>query len=627
MSDANKKVNVAIIDSGIDGSHPRVGYVAGGVRISVHSTGHVFYSDEHSDCAGHGTACAGIIRKKAPNAELYSVRIFDETLTADGRALIAAIEWCIEQGMHVVNLSLGTTDVTFKKPLHAICQKAQKAGIILVAAESNDGRESYPAVFPEVIGVTGGAMAEGYIYRRRHPIECIARGDEQRLCWLNGKYIIAGGNSFAAPHIAGITALLRADHPNISTQRFREILFQNAIEQQNAPVSMPDATQKPRAEGSNPYPWIQKAALYPYNKEMHSLVRYRDLLAFALVGIADPVGKGLVGKDAGEAIGEAHAGLRIRPRIHDAMADAGTLILGYVDQLARIHKRDLLRECVQTALDRGLNVFSFQELPTQHYADLHDLAAKKNLRIAYPHIRQEDIIHALRNPNEHPPVDVPVLAVMGTSSQQGKFTLQLALRRRLIQMGYRVGQLGTEHHAELFGMDAAFPMGYASPLKLPLQTYVPYLDHTMRAMCQSKRPHIILSGSQSGAIPYDVSEHITHSLPSLAFLLGVKPDACVLVVNSIDPDAYIRDTLDGLRAIGKAPVLALALSNIKKHIRTAYGRSFVTPQPLMPDEIAHHLKHLEKTFHLPAVEILSPDGQQRLINAILTHFAEDRSAA
>ncbi len=619
-------VKVAIIDSGIDISHSSIGVIAGGVNISINKDSHFIYSEEVADCAGHGTACAGIIRKKALDAALYSVRIFDASLMADGRALIAAIQWCIDNEMDVVNLSLGTTDVTFKKSLQKVCRKAVDAGVILVAAESNDGRESYPAVFPEVVGVTGGAIYEpdGFYYRKDQRIECVARGDEQRVCWLNGKHIMTGGNSFAAPHITGIIARLLKQHPKCSVHDIRLLLKEKALRElpQDRNKSQSDP-QTHRKDFQEDYSWIKKAVLYPYNKEMHSMVRYRDLLAFKIVGVADPFGKGMVGKDAGKVIGESQVNLRISPNIRRAMADADTLILGYVDQLSRIRKRDLLREYVQLSLDEGCHVFSFQALDPDFYGDLYDTAEKKGLRLAFPHIQREELAQAIQNFNALPPVDVPVLSVMGTSSQQGKFTLQLALRRRLIQKGYKVGQIGTEHHAKLFGMDAAFPMGYASPLKLPFQHYIPYLDYKMREICQCTQPDIILTGSQSGTIPYHVQEHSTHCLSSLAFLLGVKPDACILVVNSIDAEEYIRDTIDGIRAVCKAPTILLAMGDHEKHIRTAYGRSMITPKKMAQAQIDQHLKKLQDTFCVPAIEILSETGQQRLVETVIQYFSKD----
>ena len=358
-----------------------------------------------------------------------------------------------------------------------------------------------------------------------------------------------------------------------------------------------------------------------FNKEMHGLVRFRDLLSFEIAGIADPVGKGLVGKDAGEAIGIAPVGVRIVPRLQDALKGADTLILGYVDELARMANRDLLKESIQTALDQGVHVFSFLPVPPSVYSDLYMAARKKGLKIVYPNVSQGEVQNILQHPQKERPVDVPVLGVFGTSSQQGKFTVQLALRRKLLEMGYKVAQVGTEHHAELFGIDFAFPMGYASPLQLPLQVYVPYLDHKMKEICRKKKPEIMLVGSQSGTIPYDVIEHDTHSLPSIAFLLGTKPDACILVVNSIDPDEYIRDTINAIQALGQVPTILLAMSDKEKHIRAAYGRTMITPRQMSREEIDGKLQHLEETFEMPAVEIVSEAGQQRMVETVIKHFA------
>lgn len=615
-------VRVAIIDSGIDPTHEKIGAVHEVLLDSV--------PWQAALGSGHGTACAGIIRQIAPTAILYDVRIFDESLTADGSALLAAIHWTIEQQMDVVNLSLGTTDIAFRDGLAEVCCQARDAGVILVAAEHNDGRESYPAALPDVIGVAGGKVRGryGYYYRPGHAIECVARGDAQRVCWIDPPYVMVSGTSFAAPHITGIVAMIRQAHPGASLEQVRELLQANAL--QGTPERIQRERPRPTtvpipSVPSSDFTWIQKAALYPFNKEMHALVRARDLLAFAIAGIADPVGKGLVGKDAGEALAVPAIGVRIQPRLADALKEADTLILGYVDQLGRIGKQDVLRTAIETALEHDCHVFSFLAVPQDEYGALYDLARKKGLYLTFPSVSSDDVQQALQAESSYGPVDVPVLGVFGTSSQQGKFTLQLILRRHLLRLGYRVGQIGTEHHAALFGMDLAFPMGYASNVSLPLQYYVPYLDYKLRQLSQQKRPDIILVGSQSGTIPYDVHEHRTHCLTSTAFLLGTKPDACILVVNSIDADEYIQDTIDGLRTLAKAPTLLLAVSDQEKHIRAAYGRTFIKPRPMTPEEIERTLGRLEDRFSLPAVSILSEEGQQRMVDTVVNHFAEDQA--
>ena len=613
-------VRVAIVDSGIDPTHEKIGKVHEVLLDSVPSQAGLG--------TGHGTACAGIIHQIAPAVALYDVRIFDDSLRADGSTLLAAIRWTIEHRMDVVNLSLGTTDVSFRDELAKVCHQAREAGVILIAAEHNDRRESYPAVFPDVIGVTGGKVRGryGYYYRPKHAIECVARGDVQRVCWTDPPYLMVSGTSFAAPHITGVVALMCQAHPGAPLEQVREMLQANALKETPElllgmrPCAV--AVSRPPANTSN-FTWIQKAALYPFNKEMHALVRARDLVTFEITGIADPVGKGLAGKDAGEVLDLPAVGVSIRPRLASVLKGADTLILGYVDQLGRIGKKDVLRTAIETALEHDCHVFSFLSVSQDAYGDLYDLAHKKGLHLTYPSVSSDDIQQALQVEPTYGPVDVPVLGVFGTSAQQGKFTLQLILRRHLLRLGYTVGQIGTEHHAALFGMDLAFPMGYASNVSLPLQYYVPYLDYKLRQLNQQKRPDIILVGSQSGTIPYDVHEYRTHSLTSTAFLLGTKPDACILVVNSIDDDEYIQDTIDGLRAFAKAPTLLLAMSNQEKHIRAAYGRTFVKPRPMTTEEIVRILHRLEDRFNLPAVSILSEESQQRMVDTVINHFAEE----
>ncbi|MCB1676407.1 MAG: S8 family serine peptidase [Halioglobus sp.] len=625
------RIKVAIIDSGIDAQHPDIGGIKGGTSIVIGPGDKPVFGAEHGDVAGHGTACAGIVRRYAPRADLYSVRIFDDSLRADGRALVAAIEWCIDQDMDVLNLSLGGTDGGMRTELERVCLKASCRGLVLVAAAHNEGRPSYPAIFDGVIGV-GAARIPGGTghYYDRGAIECRARGDAQRVCWTQPRHLVVSGTSYAAPHISGTVAALLCEFPTSKDgsrlERVRNLLRDTALAP-SRPVALSGRHPASFETAATDLRWIKKAAIYPFNKEMHALVRGRDLLPFSLAGIADPAGKGLVGKDAGEALGLDPIGVRICPRLSDACVGADTLVLGYVDQLGRIGRRiDPVGEAVRMALKRGLNVFSFLGIPPERYPDLHELARRKGLHLSYPYIGEAHLQQVLGAAGSCGPVDVPVLGVFGTSAQQGKFTLQLALRRQLLARGYRVGQLGTEHHAALFGMDLAFPMGYAPAVSIPVHHYVPYLDGVLRLLCRQRQPDLILVGGQSGIMPYDLEAHSAQMVPALAFLLGTRPDACVLVVNSIDTDTYIQDTLDGLRALAKTPTLMLAMSDKEKHIRAAYGRTFIRPRPLPGAEIERHLRRLEDRFGLPAIQITSDEGQRRMVDAVVAHFsAEEQS--
>ena len=608
-------VTVAVVDSGIDPLRPQAAGLIRGIDLSLDAGGQIRTGIAVTDRAGHGTACAGIIRKIAPAVELCSVRILDESLRADGRLLVGAIRWVIEQGIDIVNLSLGTTDGSMRSDLLDICDRAAAAGVIVVAAMGNGATLTYPACFDSAISV-GSSELRGrydYIYQRGSEPECLAHGGRQRLRWSREQAIWMGGNSFAAPRISGIVALIREQHPGLSLHGVREVL------RQSCKSSMPTPTaalpERPTPASGQRYSWIRKAILFPFTKELHAFVRFSDLLDFEIAGIIDLPLRGNVGKDAGEAIGVKPSGTTVVSSIERVTDSADTLILGYAEELGRLRGDDVVGRWLAVALDRRLHVFSFQSLSASRYAPHLRAARASGLHFVAPEVPEAGERSHVLEPLE--PVDVPVLGVFGTSSSQGKFTLQLAMRRALTEWGYRVGQVGTEPHAELLGMDYAFPIGHASTVNLPLGAYPEFLDRKMREICCRRRPDLIIAGSQSGTIPFDLDDPRTYALPSLSFLLGVKPDACVLVVNGGDAESYIRHTIDALGAIGKCSVIALAMSDQRKG----------EPKTREPDdrisdtELAERLRCLEDRFSVPAASIASPSGVLRLAEQVVERLS------
>ena len=97
-------VRVAVVDSGIAAGHPHVGGMVGGVSLLENGED----PSDYRDRLGHGTAVAGAIREKAPDAELLAVRIFDRELKATAEVLARAISWAADHGVQLINLSLGT---------------------------------------------------------------------------------------------------------------------------------------------------------------------------------------------------------------------------------------------------------------------------------------------------------------------------------------------------------------------------------------------------------------------------------------------------------------------------------------------------------------------------------------
>jgi subtilisin family serine protease len=221
-------LTVAVIDSGIERDHPAVGgMLRRSVRVELgEDDPRVVDDPEAADVVGHGTACAGIIHAFAPEAELISVRVLGPDNKGKGAAFAAGLEWAIEQGASVVNLSLSSKSDAMFGTFHELADDAYFANVLLVSAANNAPGPSYPSLFAAVVSVAAHDLDDPwtFFYNPAPPVEFGARGVDVDVAWRGGSRIVATGNSFAAPHLAGIATLIREKHPGASPFEVKAIL-------------------------------------------------------------------------------------------------------------------------------------------------------------------------------------------------------------------------------------------------------------------------------------------------------------------------------------------------------------------------------------------------------------------
>ncbi|HEY6532836.1 MAG TPA: S8 family serine peptidase [Acidimicrobiales bacterium] len=239
-------VKVAVVDSGIDATHPRVGSVTGGVVVELDAdaeSGFRYVEGRHDDVYGHGTACAGIIRSLAPEVELYSVRVLGTTLKGSGVAFAAGLWWAIDNEMDVVNLSLSSSREDYWAMFGEAVDAAAERRTVLVAAMNNERKLTIPSQFSSVLSVAchPGADPEAFSCNPNPPAEWGAPGMGVEVPWLDGGSITATGNSFAAPHIAGQVARLLGNHPRLTPWQVRTVLAALA---DNSPTGPPIGAQE-----------------------------------------------------------------------------------------------------------------------------------------------------------------------------------------------------------------------------------------------------------------------------------------------------------------------------------------------------------------------------------------------
>jgi subtilisin family serine protease len=224
-------VEVAVIDSGIDASHPALqGKVKRACVVHDRGDGQIEYKEipgeKSYDSFGHGSGVAGIILNIAPDVELINVKVLGERNAGSGEALIAGIRWALDQNIKLINMSLATAKEKFIPDLLDLCEQAYVQDAILVAAKRNFGDLGYPAMFSSVISVDSEAYEDKYkiIHYPKNRIEYGAKGEDVEVLQLHGSYGRSSGTSFATPHVTGIIALLLSIFPNIRSCEAKAIL-------------------------------------------------------------------------------------------------------------------------------------------------------------------------------------------------------------------------------------------------------------------------------------------------------------------------------------------------------------------------------------------------------------------
>jgi subtilisin len=234
-------VRVAVVDSGIDHSHPALeGSVAAdeGVTVRIDGNGKVVEeAGPHGDAFGHGTACAGIVHALAPEARITSVRVFGPAIGARAAVFLRGLAWAVERRFDIINLSLGTYVRDWALPFHEICDEAYFRGCLIVTAANNSIRPSFPSLYASVTSVACNLTTDPmrFHFNPDPPTEFLARGIDVDVLWCGGDRVRATGNSYAAPHIAGIAALIRSKHPELRPFQVKTVLWATAANVREAP--------------------------------------------------------------------------------------------------------------------------------------------------------------------------------------------------------------------------------------------------------------------------------------------------------------------------------------------------------------------------------------------------------
>ena len=232
------KIRVAVLDSGLD-TDRNIPFAKRKDFLGEEEL-HSMFQDE----TGHGTSVAGLICATenderitgiAANAELYVARILDASNEAPVDRVIEALEWAMQEKVHIIHMSFGTK--YYSEELEETIKKAYRQGILIIAAAGNDGNAAedestieYPAAFDEVISV-GATDVDNSVMESSSTgdeLDVVAPGNRILSTGAFGGVVVDDGTSVSAAQVTGIAAVLWGKHPDKSNEFIRQLLVGSA---------------------------------------------------------------------------------------------------------------------------------------------------------------------------------------------------------------------------------------------------------------------------------------------------------------------------------------------------------------------------------------------------------------
>lgn len=228
-----KNVTIAIIDTGVDATHPDL---EGQIRQSKD-----FVAQKSSDSFGdnHGTAIAGVIAAKANNEQgivgiapdshlialkaCWGIKAGSLEAICNSFTLALAINAAIEMKVDILNLSLtGPHDPLLSR----LIEKAIQRGIFIIASQpdSEDEKSGFPAQEPGVIGVRSLSESDIHLSPEKHILVVSAPGEDILTTLPKGTYDFVSGSSLAAAHVSGLAALLLQLKHSLTKQELFNLL-------------------------------------------------------------------------------------------------------------------------------------------------------------------------------------------------------------------------------------------------------------------------------------------------------------------------------------------------------------------------------------------------------------------
>lgn len=595
-------VRIAVIDSGVNLFHPQINKDN---ILGINFVGNDKKNFE--DNLGHGTAIVGILQREITDAEFIIIKIFDNNYETDIENLYKAFQYLKKNNVNIIHLSNGIPKLDDHEKLKKFIDYFEKENTIIISACDNFGCNTYPAVFDNVISVDSSSRffnSTDFEYIENSLTNIKIKGGLQRVFWSSPLYMIMSGASFSAPYITAIIAKLKNENMSLSFFQILQLLKERA-----------KVIVHYEKEKLDPVlPKIKRAIIFPFNKEVFPLLKYKNFLNFKVLKIFSHNKLGITGRKLSTLIDDTACENMIVESYTkiDWNGSFDTVILGHMSEISNLINENLLEYFIDKCITYKKTIISFDSLEKYEKK-----LFVNNVSFYYPHLDKRYVPKG--RDGRLFLSSKPVVGVFGTSSKQGKFAFQLLLREKLKEAGYKVGQLGTEPSSLLFGFDKCVAYGYNSHMCLSDSEFILKLNDDLMKI-EEKKNDIIIVGTQGGVIPF--SAYNINSIPMHQenFFSGIDFDIIFLCINPFDPIDYIIRSIKYIESYSETKVVSLILFPYKRILKWSLsGDKYEKIDTSSLYEIKANIE--EKTSKKVFINTFA-DSINEIVDKIIQYFSE-----
>ncbi len=359
---------------------------------------------------------------------------------------------------------------------------------------------------------------------------------------------------------------------------------------------------------------MRKIIIYPFDIYSVPYIRHSSLIDDSeIIGAVSPRGWGFCGKDACVADGGDNTGIIVSDNFEDALDICDTVL--FIQSETPLDFEKQIYPKIKTAINKKKSIINMLQLDNITIQEVQELCSDKNISFTNYYLHKEKQPPLIIQKEYLFEICKPVVFVLGLCEGTHKFEIQLSLREKFINEGYRVCQIGSRNSCEFLGFHS-FPDFMYSKDILESNKIVLF-NHFVKQIEKRENPDVIMIGIPGGIMP--INNNITNRFGILAYEVcqAVTPDSAILSIHYSDFDKeFLEKLLTNVRYKFNIEVNCYNLANKKLDMidsENNYEAHLIT--------IDHRYIENKKTqfnaLNIPVYNVLSMEDRNKMTELVL----------